>query len=78
MLGGMILVVIEREIIFVEGMGCASCVASIRDSLTKTKGVIKADVDLAGKQAAVAFDPALTNVKELKRVIEEAGYMVND
>ncbi len=66
----------EKAVISIEGMGCAACVASIQDSLTKVKGVIDASVDLSAKNASVEYDPQLTSVSALKRAVREAGYEV--
>ncbi len=58
------------------GMTCASCVQTIEGALKKAKGVIAASVNLATEQATVEFDPALTNKKELEKVIDGTGYSV--
>jgi Cu+-exporting ATPase len=56
-----------------EGMTCASCATRIERKLNKLDGV-EATVNYATEQAAVSYDPALTEVEDLIRAVEEAGY----
>lgn len=43
------------------GMSCSACAQTIERALKKAKGVITASVNFASKQAAVEFDPMVTN-----------------
>jgi Cu+-exporting ATPase len=56
-----------------EGMTCASCASRIERKLNKLDGV-EATVNYATEQAAVSYDPALTEVDDLIRAVQEAGY----
>ncbi len=47
---------------------------SVQRSLTKTNGVIKADVSLARAEAVVTYDDAKTSVDALLKAIKAAGY----
>jgi len=67
-------VVMERAIIFVEDLRCASCVAKIEEELMKHEGVYAANVNLATKTLTVEYDPKTTNPKILRNVIKELGY----
>lgn len=58
----------------VEGMDCGGCVKSVTRMLTGVAGVTAVDVSLEGAKAAVEFDPAKTNLPELKRAVERAGF----
>ncbi len=60
----------------VEGIVCASCVQKIEKSLLEVKGVTRAAVNLATSRASVEYLPSETNLGELKRAIEAAGYKV--
>ncbi|HEX5498374.1 MAG TPA: cation transporter, partial [Thermomicrobiales bacterium] len=62
----------------IEGMTCASCVGRVERALAKTPGVRAASVNLATEKAAVAYDPALTDVATLRGAVERAGYRVGD
>lgn len=58
----------------VVGMDCGGCVNIVRGALTGLRGVNSAEVFLAGERAEVTFDPSGTNVDEIRRAIEDAGY----
>ena len=58
----------------VEGMDCGGCVKSVTRMLTGVAGVSSVDVSLEGAKASVEFDPARTNLPELKRAVERAGF----
>lgn len=59
----------------VEGMVCEQgCVKAVKDSLTKTKGVNEAKVEIG--KAEINFDAKQVSKKELVTAIEKAGYKV--
>ncbi|MHA2022287.1 MAG: cation transporter [Candidatus Thorarchaeota archaeon] len=58
----------------IEGMHCASCVATIENSLRKEEGVLSASVILLDAKAIVEFDAQLVDRDTLERAIENAGY----
>jgi Cu+-exporting ATPase len=64
----------ERLSIRIEGMHCASCVATIEGALRKRKGVIDASVSLLDEKAVVEVAPTLVDRETLERVIESVGY----
>jgi len=65
----------ERRIDFgIQGMSCASCVATIEGALGGTPGVISGGVNLATNAATVNFVPATVSLADLRRAIREAGY----
>ena len=55
-------------------MDCGGCVKSVTRMLSGVAGVSSVDVSLEAAKAAVAFDPARTNLPELKRAVERAGF----
>src|SRR6266571_74457 len=57
-----------------EGMTCASCAMRIENGLKKVPGVKDASVNFATEQAAVTFDPVLTNVEQMVQKVEAVGY----
>jgi Cu+-exporting ATPase len=67
---------LEKVLLPVGGMHCASCAANIERALRKADGVKEASVNLAAEQAAVVFDPQAVALSELKGVIEGIGYEV--
>jgi Cu+-exporting ATPase len=58
----------------IEGMTCASCVNRIERKLKKVTGVESANVNLATEKGTVIFDSTQTNVPNLIKAIETAGY----
>lgn len=58
----------------IRGMHCASCVTKIEDELSRTPGVIKANVDLASESAMIEYIPSMVNISDVKRVVERLGY----
>jgi Cu+-exporting ATPase len=65
---------VERAIIFVEDMRCASCTAKIEEELMKNEGVYAANANLATKAVVVEYDPKMINPKRLSEVIKDLGY----
>lgn len=58
----------------VPGMTCAACPFTVKQALSKVKGVNKADVSFEKKQAVVSFDDAKTNIQALTKATADAGY----
>ncbi|MCW5964580.1 MAG: copper-translocating P-type ATPase [Bryobacterales bacterium] len=58
----------------VEGMTCAACQSAVQQALTTAPGVRKATVSLMTNRAEVEFDPALTNIDDLARRIDQTGF----
>lgn len=66
----------SKTTIQIEGMNCASCVATIERALKKKKGVNSAFVNLATKKSTIEFDSTKISEEELKKTIENAGYKI--
>jgi Cu+-exporting ATPase len=58
----------------IEGMHCASCVASIEKSLLNEEGVISATVSLLDEKAVVEYDSTVVDRSRLEKAIESTGY----
>ena len=58
----------------VEGMTCRLCPAAVKKALNRTEGVKKAKVSYKEEKAIVEYDDEKTNLKELIKVIEKAGF----
>ena len=65
---------VEKIIIPISGISCASCVATIETALADAPGVISAAVNFATNAATIEFVPAMATTGDLRRVIREAGY----
>lgn len=59
-------------------MTCAACVRAVERALTRTPGVIKAQINLATEKAAVEYDGEIVRLSELKQAINNAGYKALD
>ncbi|OVE74668.1 hypothetical protein BVX95_01690 [archaeon D22] len=68
----------EKKIIKIKGMTCASCVARVEKAITKTEGVSNANVNLANSKATVDFDTSKTSQKDIETSIKNAGYEIVD
>lgn len=57
----------------IEGMSCASCVATVEKALTQVPGVVSAGVNFATEQASVTFQAPAEETCLIKAVVD-AGY----
>ena len=64
----------QTVILAVPGMTCAACPFTVKQALSKVKGVTKADVSFEKKQAVVSFDDGKTSVGALTTATADAGY----
>jgi len=64
----------QQVIIPVKGMTCASCVSRVERALKKVPGVSQATVNLASERAAVLHDRRASNIEDLFKAVEDAGY----
>ncbi|MBI2631237.1 heavy metal translocating P-type ATPase [Candidatus Nomurabacteria bacterium] len=67
----------KKETYKIEGMHCASCVATIERVLRKTEGVESASVNFASESALIEFDEKIVSESELAKAVEGAGYNLN-
>jgi P-type Cu+ transporter len=58
----------------VGGMMCATCVETIETALKSLPGTLEANVNLGSETARVTYNPSITAIEDMKRVIEDAGY----
>ncbi len=66
----------KKATLQIGGMSCASCAQTIEKALNKAQGVTTANVNLASERATIEFDPKVTNISSLEKVIEGTGYTV--
>jgi len=55
-------------------MSCASCAVSVESILKSHQGVLKAAVNYATATVDVEYIPGVTEPKDLKKAVQEAGY----
>jgi copper chaperone len=62
----------------VEGMSCGHCVKAVTEALEGVDGVERADVDLEGGRAVVAFDESRTTARALANAVMDEGYTAEE
>jgi len=67
---------VEKVILPIQGMTCASCVSKVEKALNSVKGVVRAGVNFATERASVEYIPEEVSIRDLKKAVEEAGYRV--
>ncbi len=60
----------------ITGMTCSACAQRIEKSLQGIEGVVEASVNFAAEKVNVRYDPAITNLAELKETVRETGYEI--
>jgi len=73
--GGADLGVLERTVVRVEGMDCASCAATVERRVSALPGVARATVNFAAGRLDAEHDPGLS-LEELEGAVRAAGYGV--
>ena len=66
----------EKVFLPIQGMTCASCVNRVEKALGSLTGVIHVNVNFATERASVEYLPGEVTTRDLKKVVEEAGYQV--
>ncbi|MFX1237728.1 MAG: copper ion binding protein, partial [Promethearchaeota archaeon] len=64
----------EKEIIKVGGMTCASCAQTIEKALSKSPGIINANVNISTEKATVIYDTEVLNYEDIAKIIDGTGY----
>lgn len=56
------------------GMTCSACSSRLERVLNASEGMILAQVSLATETATIKFDPAETSLRQIRRLISDAGF----
>jgi Cd2+/Zn2+-exporting ATPase len=73
--GGATLDSLERTVVRVEGMDCASCAATVEKRVSQLLGVRRAVVNFAAGRLDARHDPGLA-LEEIEKAVRDAGYGV--
>lgn len=65
---------LQRTVLTVEGLYCTSCERTVAAMLTRTPGVVRAQVSAKRGEAVVLYDPARTSAPKLVAVLQRLGY----
>ncbi|MBQ4513948.1 MAG: heavy-metal-associated domain-containing protein [Anaerolineaceae bacterium] len=66
----------RTEVIRIRGMFCIHCEARIKKSLSGLDGIKSVSVSYRQSKAVVTFDPMVTSIDKMKKMIEDEGYEV--
>jgi len=64
----------KKETYKIQGMHCASCVATIEKVLSKTAGVYSASINYASESGLIEFDENIVSESGLAKAVEDSGY----
>ncbi len=64
----------SRMSLKIEGMHCASCVATVEKSLLKQQGVVSATVSLLDEKAVIEYELGKVNRSVLEQAVNSTGY----
>lgn len=67
-----------RAVFKLSGLHCSSCGLSIDNALEEVDGVTQSATSYAKAESIIYFDPKKTDLKSLKKAIQNAGYQVLD
>ena len=62
----------------VEGMTCRHCVKRVAKIIEKAPGVSGVQVSLENKEALFTCDPAVANVPEIVKAINDSGFTASE
>ncbi|KKR21669.1 MAG: Copper-translocating P-type ATPase [Candidatus Moranbacteria bacterium GW2011_GWA2_39_41] len=68
----------KKIILKVTGMTCASCALNNEKALTKTAGIINANVNFASKKALIEYDADILREDQVKKIIIDNGYNIEE
>ncbi len=63
-----------KKIYPVQGMSCSSCASSIQTMLGAQAGIRTANVNLAGEQVLVEYDPDVVTLEQIEQVVDDLGF----
>ena len=66
----------EKVVLPIQGMSCASCVKKVENALNGLEGVVRATVNFATERASVQYIPGAVSLDDFRRAVKEAGYEV--
>ncbi len=68
----------KKVVLMLENLSCPDCAAKIGYALKHSKGVSQAEVLYTTSKVKVVYDPELTKVENLVKIITDIGYGVKD
>ena len=65
---------IQKTILTISGMYCASCAANIENALKQEAGIKSANINFASEKLYLEFDPIEISIARIQKIIEKSGY----
>ncbi len=65
-----------KQVFAVTGMHCASCGMLVDDALEELAGVTSSSTNVRRGRTKVDYDPALTTMAEITKVVTKLGYQL--
>lgn len=63
-----------QETYLIDGMTCASCVATVENAVKKLPGMTSCSVNLTTEKMAVSYDGSQVNQEKIEQAVADAGY----
>ncbi|WP_019780369.1 heavy metal translocating P-type ATPase [Streptococcus sobrinus] len=63
-----------QETYLIDGMTCASCVATVENAVKKLPGMTSCSVNLTTEKMAVSYDDSQVNQEKIGQAVADAGY----
>ena len=70
------MVKMNKQVLTVLGMNCASCTGKVEQTVGKLDGVVKAEVNLATEKLTIEFDDNQVSLVEIKQAVGGLGFQV--
>jgi copper chaperone len=67
-----------KQILTTPDMSCSHCKMTIENAVNELSGIISVNADPNTKKVTVEFDDKTVTLDEIRGVIEDAGYDVDD
>jgi copper chaperone len=68
----------KKVVLMLENLSCPDCAMKIGMALKHSKGVSDAEVLYTTSKVKIVYDPALTKVENLVKIVEDIGYGVKE
>ncbi|MCG2689368.1 heavy metal translocating P-type ATPase [Candidatus Parcubacteria bacterium] len=68
----------EKTILKISGMHCASCSAIIENALKNEEGIKSINVNFATEKAYLEFDPIEISIARIQKIMEKLGYKATE
>ena len=65
---------LQRIILKIQGMHCASCAVLIEQALKKEQGIVSVSVNFASEKANIEFNKEDIKIKEIQDIVKKLGY----